>query len=155
VAAELNIHGSDHQVFLAEAVPRGTRQWHVSRCGFKEPEQVQWPAEVIDQFLEMLESILPASALDYQRERQVCIRLSNEKVPWMTIESKERPSVRITWNVPNDVISPERLAELSLSTPGRMVAAGAVDRISLHLSSIAELTQSNLRSLIEHGYQNS
>ncbi|MBL8854277.1 MAG: excinuclease ABC subunit UvrA [Planctomycetaceae bacterium] len=155
VAAELNIHGSDHQVFLAEAVPRGTRQWHVSRCGFKEPEQVQWPAEVIDQFLEMLESIVPASALDYQRERQVCIRLSNEKVPWMTIESKERPSVRITWNVPNDVISPERLAELSLSTPGRMVAAGAVDRISLHLSSIAELTQSNLRSLIEHGYQNS
>jgi excinuclease ABC subunit A len=155
VAAELNIHGSDHQVFLAEAVPRGTRQWHVSRCGFKEPEQVQWPAEVIDQFLEMLESIVPEGKLDYQRERQVCIRLSNEKVPWMTIESKERPSVRITWNVPNDVVSSERLSELSLAVPARMVTAGAVDRITLQLSSLDEITNSDLRRLIEHGYQNS
>jgi hypothetical protein len=127
----------------------------VSRCGFKEPEQVQWPAEVIDKLLEMLESIVPENLIDYQRERQICIRLSNEKVPWMTIESKERPSVRITWNVPNDVVSPERLSDLTLGAPGRMVTAGAVDRISLQLSSIEELTQSNLRSLFEHGYQNS
>ena len=155
IAAELNIHGSDHQVFLAEAVPRGTRQWHVSRCGFKEPEQVQWPAEVIDQFLEMLESIVPSSKMDYQRERQVCIRLGNEKFPWMTIESKERPSVRVTWNVPNDVISSDRLADLKLNSPARMVTAGAVDRISFQLSSIDEITHADLRSLLEHGYQNS
>ncbi|MBL8888420.1 MAG: excinuclease ABC subunit UvrA [Planctomycetaceae bacterium] len=155
VASELNIHGSDHQVFLAEAVPRGTRQWHVSRCGFKEPDQVQWPAEVIDKFLEMLEAIVPENLIDYQRERQVCIRLGNEKVPWMTIETKERPTVRITWNVPNDVISAERLSDLNLQSPGRMVTAGAVDRITLHLSTIDELTQSNLRSMFEHGYQNS
>jgi len=153
VASELNIHGGDHQVFLAEAVPRGTKQWHVSRCGFKEPEKVQWPAEVIQELLEMLESVMPAVALDYQRERQVCIRLANEKNPWMTIETKERPSVRITWNVPNDVISPERLADLR--NPGRMVTAGGVDRITLHLESLADVRQSELRSMIEHGYSNS
>jgi hypothetical protein len=153
VASELNIHGGDHQVFLAEAVPRGTKQWHVSRCGFKEPEKVQWAAEVLQEFVELLEGIMPDIPLDYQRERQICIRLSNEKHPWMTIETKERPSVRITWNVPNDVISAERLADLRV--PGRMVTAGGVDRITLQLETLDDVRQSELRSLIEHGFANS
>ncbi len=153
VAKELNIHGGDHQVFLAEAVPRGTKQWHVSRCGFKEPDQVQWPADLLEQFLQVLEETMPDVPLDYQRERQVCLRLGNEKIPWMTIETKERPSVRITWNVPNDVISAERLAELN--TPGRMVTAGAVDRITLHLSKVEDVQQREFLSLLSHGYENS
>lgn len=153
VAKELNIHGGDHQVFLAEAVPRGTKQWHVSRCGFKEPDQVQWAPEVLEQFLQVLEETMPDVPLDYQRERQICIRLGNEKIPWMTIETKERPSVRITWNVPNEVISAERLAELH--TPGRMVTAGAVDRITLHLATVEDVKQREFLSLLSHGYDNS
>lgn len=153
IAQDVNIHGADHHVYLAEAIPRGTKQWHVSRCGFKEPEKVQWPTEVIQDFVQMLEEVMPDVNLDFQRERQIQIRLKEERVPWMSIETKERPSVRITWNLPNDVISPERLAELN--TPGRLVSSGLIDRITLHLSSLDDIRQAEFRSLIQHGYQNS
>lgn len=96
---------------------------------------------------------MPDVELDYQRERQVSIRLGKERIPWMTIETKERPSIRVTWNVPNDVIAADRLADLD--TPGRMVTAGAVDRITLHLSRLEEVQSASFRSLIEHGYSNS
>lgn len=152
IAVDVNIHGDDHQVYLAEAIPRGTKQWHISRCGFKEPDKVQWPTEVAREFVELLETIFDDVEFDFQRERQIQIRLPRQRKPWMTVETKERPSLRVNWHLPNDVIDPDRLAELDAE--GRMQSSGPVDRITLHLTRIEQVQQSSLRSLLEHGFEN-
>ena len=152
IAVDVNIHGDDHQVYLAEAIPRGTKQWHVSRCGFKEPEKVQWPTEVAREFVDLIEELFEDVEFDFQRERQIQIRLPRQRKPWMTVETKERPSLRINWNLPNDVIDPDRLAELEAD--GKLQTSGPVDRITLHLTSVEQVQQTTLRSLLEHGFEN-
>lgn len=153
MAEEYSLDGEEVKPNLEDTVPRGTKKWHTSRCGFRDPERVKWNSDAIEDLLEMLEDALPGVDFDFQKERQIQIRLPKQHKPWMTIESKERPAIRINWNLANDTIQPERLAELK--TPGRMVTAGLVDRVTLLIATSEEAKASNLRSLIEHAYSNS
>lgn len=152
IAMDVNIHGDDHQVYLAEAIPRGTKQWHVSRCGFKEPDKVQWPTEVVREFVELLEELFSDVEFDFQRERQIQIRLPRQRKPWMTVETKERPSLRVNWHLPNDVVEPDRLSDLEAEA--NLQTSGPVDRITLHLKSVEEVQQTELRSILQHGFEN-
>ena len=92
------------------------RRWHTLSKGFAENASPDWPLELADRTLQLLEQVAGDGALTYEAPDRVGVRAGDTDETWAEVETKLSEAVRLTIEGPPEAVD---LAQLSRARIGR------------------------------------
>ncbi|MCG8448405.1 MAG: excinuclease ABC subunit A, partial [Pirellulales bacterium] len=129
------------------------RRWHLARKGFPPGKTPKWPAEVLEDLLELLGETANAetggSQFLWNNQQVVHLRVNEQREPWATVYTKRLAGVDLVLNGPTGAVATGRIAELAARST--ITAGDAGDQVKLRFATPADLTRGALAEfLVEH-----
>ncbi|QEG42287.1 excinuclease ABC subunit UvrA [Roseimaritima ulvae] len=129
------------------------RRWHTLEKGFPQNTKPQWPLELADRTLKLMEEIAGEDSLSFERDL-VQVRQSGSRSNWATLETKVPESLKVTLAGPSEAVDPELLAGLKVGQPVAVEKNGETS-VTLHLTDVKHVRSRKLKSFLKSHLQNS
>ncbi len=124
------------------------RRWHSLRKGFPPGKQPEWPLEMADKTLELLESLAGPQALRFEAAEKVTVRPHDHREPWAHVVTKEPESLSVMLAGPADAIDLRSLEKMD--TKGTVnVNAEHQTVITFHFTEVGQLRNRHLHSFLK------
>ena len=125
------------------------RRWHSTGKGFPDGEKPQWPLELADQTLKLLEKVAGDDSLTFDEPDRVNVRPQGTKNTWAEVETKAAESLKVTLAGPADAIDVDNLPPMDVDQPIEVIEEAHV-RVTLNLTEAKHVRSRKLRSFLKH-----
>ena len=124
------------------------RRWHTLSKGFPEGTAPQWPLELADRVLTLLQQIAGDDSLAFEDPTRVDVRPFGKGETWAAVETKEPDSLKLTLSGPTGSIDPDRLASLDIDAP---IDASRDDevRVTLNMTDLKHIRSRKIRTFLK------
>ncbi len=130
------------------------RKWHSVSKGFPDNQSPQWPIELADQALALLEQIAGEDTLAFEAPDRVAVRDRRTQDLWAEVETKATDSVRVTLAGPVDAIDLSMLQKLGIDGPVDLVDLERT-KVTLNLTDLKHVRSRNLRTFLKRHWERS
>ncbi|TWU48346.1 excinuclease ABC subunit UvrA [Rubripirellula reticaptiva] len=96
------------------------RKWHSLGKGFPAGQKPDWPLEIADQTLALLENVAGDNSLDFISPTSVSVKPEGSKTPWAEVETKTPESLKVTLAGPTETMDLEGLPKMRVDGPVEM-----------------------------------
>jgi excinuclease ABC subunit A len=124
------------------------RRWHSLSKGFPQDASPQWPLELADKTLSLLEKIAGNDSLAFDYPDRVNVRPDGARQTWAEVQTKTPESVKVTLAGPRDAIDLEQLKGLGVESPVDISNQGRA-RVTLNLTEIKHTRSRKLKSFLK------
>ncbi len=128
------------------------RRWHSTQKGFPENVAPEWPLELADQILEILEQVAGDDSLAFEAPDKVDVRPGGAEQTWAEVETKAPESLKVTLAGPRDAIDLDQLSSLGVDGPVDLSDQKQV-RVTLNLTHAKHVRNSNLKSFLKTHFE--
>ena len=130
------------------------RRWHSLNKGFPEGENPNWPLELAEQVLKMMERVDEALTLTFDDPSRVGVRLSGSERTWAEIETKDLDGVTLRLCGPKDAVTDQELSALPLPSADLHDAPDNEDAaiVNVRLTELAHARSRKLRTLLKNHF---
>jgi excinuclease ABC subunit A len=122
------------------------RRWHSLGKGFPEGEQPEWPLEIADETMKLIESVAGDDSLSFDSPEKVTVKLNGSRYAWATIETKTSESLKVTLAGPPEAIDEDGLPSLRIDRPK---SQGKRTKITLNLTESKHVRSRKLKSFLK------
>lgn len=124
------------------------RRWHSLGKGFPADAAPDWPLELVDQILGLLERVAGDDSLTFEKPDRVDVRPEGIARTWAEVETKAPESLKVTLAGPREAIDLEQLSNLDIDGP---VDASDEDhvKVTLKLTTVKHARSRKLRSFLK------
>ncbi len=130
------------------------RKWHSLQKGFPENQSPQWPLELVDQALGLLEQIAGTDTAAFESPDRVTVRDVRSQTQWAEVETKTPESLRVTLEGPIDAIDLGLLERLGIDGPVDLSNLERT-RVTLNLTDMKHIRSRNLKSFLKKHWERS
>lgn len=152
---QLVLDGSARPVQPAKVEPQSLhpwralgRRWHSLGKGFPENETPQWPLELADQVLALLENVAGDDSLSFETPDKVDVRPNGTDGTWAEVETKTPDSLKVTLAGPRDAVDLELLTRLDVTGPVDLSNLDRV-RVTLNITEVKHVRSRKLKSFLK------
>ncbi len=124
------------------------RRWHTLSKGFPEGTSPQWPLDLADRVLTLLQNIAGDDSLAFEDPTRVDVRPFGKGETWAAVETKEPESLKLTLSGPTGSIDPERLASLDIEAPIDASRDNEV-RVTFNLTDLKHVRSRKIRAFLK------
>jgi len=124
------------------------RKWHSIEKGFPDGEKPEWPLEVADRLLKLLEQVAGETSLVFSASDRFQVKLSGSENVWAEVETKVAESLKVTLAGPDAAFDSAEFANLDMHGPVEQ-AKGQPTRITLNLTTLKHVRSRKLRSFLK------
>ncbi|MBS0264611.1 MAG: hypothetical protein JSS02_21935 [Planctomycetes bacterium] len=129
------------------------KKWHLSRKGFPSGKRIDWELEVLEKLTSLLEQAQPQARFDWSGKQVVHVYLDGSESPWVTIQTKRRSAVDVSFFGPAGRFALGKIASLGRDREILSVSA-EVEQIRFRLDEMAQVADAAFaRFLREHARQ--
>jgi excinuclease ABC subunit A len=126
------------------------RKWHLLRKGFPPGKKIDWPAEMLEELLEMLSSAAPNAQILWNHSQVINILLPEQREPWARVWTKKPTHIELALTGPKGHFAMGKIAEFG-DEPDFDAAHSGVDVVKLRFRSDEDLHRGDLAALLrEH-----
>ena len=122
------------------------RRWHSLGKGFPTGKEPEWPLEIADQTMQLIESVAGDASLVFDSPGKVTVKLSGLRYAWATIETKMPESLKVTLAGPAEAIDEDGLPSLRIDRPK---TRGKQTKITLNLTETKHVRSRKLKSFLQ------
>jgi excinuclease ABC subunit A len=122
------------------------RRWHSLGKGFPDGEQPQWPLEIADATMKLIESVAGGDSLRFDSPKIVTVKIKGANDAWATIETKSPNALKVTLAGPPEAIDEDDLPALRIDRPK---ARGKHTKITLNLTEAKQVRSRKLKSFLK------
>jgi excinuclease ABC subunit A len=119
------------------------RKWHLLRKGFPPGKKIDWPAEILEELLEMLASAAPDAQMLWNHSQVINILTPNQREPWARIWTKKPTHIELALTGPKGHFAMGRVADYG-DEPDFDAAGTEVDVVKLRFRSDEDLHRGDL-----------
>jgi excinuclease ABC subunit A len=130
------------------------RKWHSVSKGFPNNQTPQWPLELADQALSLLEAIAGDDTLQFVSPDRVAVRDIRSQDTWAEVETKATESLRVTLAGPVDAIDLGILQKLGIDGPVDLADLERT-RVTLNLTDLKHVRSRNLKAFLKKHWERS
>jgi excinuclease ABC subunit A len=130
------------------------RRWHSLGKGFPGNGQPDWPLELAEKALAMLEGIAGEDRLAFDAPDRVAVRGLALGETWAEVETKATDSVRVTLAGPAEAIDLDLLERLGIDGPVDLQDVSRT-RVTLNLTDLKHVRSRNLKAFLKNHWQRS
>ena len=124
------------------------RKWHSLEKGFPDGEKPEWPLEVADRLLKLLEQVAGETSLVFSASDRFQVKLSGSENAWAEVETKVAESLKVTLAGPDAAFDSAEFANLDMHGPVEQTK-GQPTRITLNLTTLKHVRSRKLRSFLK------
>jgi excinuclease ABC subunit A len=128
------------------------RRWHSLEKGFPKGTQPEWPLELVDQTLQLLQQLAGDDSLDFDAPDRVGVKPSGSTQTWAEVETKTPDALKLTLSGPREAIDDLSLHSLGVSGPVDVDSA-EVTRVTLQLTELKQVRSRKLKSFLKSHLQ--
>jgi excinuclease ABC subunit A len=128
------------------------RKWHSLAKGFPAGEKPDWPLEIADRMLELLEKLAGKDSLNFESPDCVSVQPVGSSRSWAEVHTKRAESLQISLFGPSVAVDLEALGELDLAEPVELpveLLDEQTGRITLRLNQLKHVRSRKLRSFLQ------
>ncbi|MGV3483692.1 MAG: excinuclease ABC subunit A, partial [Planctomycetaceae bacterium] len=130
------------------------RKWHSLGKGFPNNESPQWPLELVDHAISLLEQIAGSDRLTFDAPDRVAVRDRQSQDVWAEVETKTPESLRVTLAGPVDAIDLGILQKLGVDGPVDLADLERT-KVTLNLTQIKQVRSRNLKAFLKKHWDRS
>jgi len=130
------------------------RRWHSLSKGFTENAKPQWPLELADRMLALLQQLAGDDSLAFETPDQVDVRPGGTESTWAEVKTKTPESLNVTLAGPPEAVDLDQFSALGIH--------GSIDssdqtsvRVTLNLTEVKHVRSRKLRSFLKTHYERS
>jgi excinuclease ABC subunit A len=124
------------------------QKWHLLRKGFAPGRQVAWPAETLEELLELIRSVAPQAEFLWGNQQLVHVMTPQQRDPWATIYTKRPQSVLLILQGPKGKFAFGRFAALG-SEPELDDLRKDRDLVKIHFLAPEQVHEKALRTFLQ------
>jgi excinuclease ABC subunit A len=124
------------------------RKWHGLAKGFPVGTKPDWPLEIADRMLELLEKLAGKDCLNFESPDCVTVKPSGCATPRAEVHTKRPESLQVSLIGPFEAIELEGLDELDLADPVGLPDA-QTGRVVLRLNQLKQVRSRKLRNFLQ------
>ncbi len=128
------------------------RRWHSLGKGFPEGEAPDWPLELADKMLKLLEQVAGDDSLAFATADKVNVIPSGTELAWAEVETKVPQSLKVTLAGPREALDLEQLSSLDVNGPVDESDENCV-RVTLNLTEVKHARSRKLKSFLQGHFQ--
>ena len=128
------------------------RRWHSLGKGFPAGATPDWPLELADRMLKLLEKVAGDDCLAFESPDRVEVRPSGAKQAWAQVETKTPESLKITLAGPRDAVDLDQLTALDVDGPVDLSDETRV-RVTLNLTEVKHVRSRKLKSFLQSHFE--
>ena len=128
------------------------RRWHSTGKGFPNGETPDWPLELADQMLDLLQQVAGDDSLAFDEPDRVNVRPTGTEKTWAELETKSTESLKVTLAGPREAIDLDQLPPMEINGPFDMIDEPHV-RVTLNLTNQKHVRSRKLRSFLKNHLQ--
>ncbi|TWU60521.1 UvrABC system protein A [Rubripirellula tenax] len=122
------------------------RKWHSLGKGFPDNAKPDWPLEIADATLALLENVAGINSLDFHSPNSVTVKPKGSSVPWAEVETKTPESLKVTLAGPREAIDMDGLPTMRVDGP---VELGDYTIITLNFTDAKHVRSRKLKSFLK------
>ncbi len=122
------------------------RKWHSLGKGFPIGTKPDWPLEIADATLKLLEQVAGDNSLDFSSATCVAVRPEGSQKPWAEVDTKTPESLKVTLAGPSDAIDLDGLPQMRVDGP---IELGDYTMITLNLTEAKHVRSRKLKSFLK------
>ncbi len=130
------------------------RKWHSIGKGFPQGEKPDWPLEIVDQILTLMQQVAGDDSLAFDAPDRVGVRAEGRDQPWAEVRTKSARSLMVTLAGPPEALDLDQLHELKLDGPVEFRDEREV-RITLNLTEAKHVRHDGLRTFLKTHFERS
>ncbi|MEM9588318.1 MAG: excinuclease ABC subunit A, partial [Planctomycetota bacterium] len=123
------------------------KKWHQLAKGFPRDQKPQWPLEMVELTLKMMERLAGSAALAYESASAVDVRVDDGHA-WAKVQTKRSESLNITLQGPAEAIDLDQLEALEVNGPVETTDPDAC-RVTLQLTDPKHVRSRKLRQFLK------
>ncbi|TWT82124.1 UvrABC system protein A [Planctomycetes bacterium CA13] len=125
------------------------RRWHSLPKGFPDDTQPQWPIELADKMLKLLEQVAGENSLRFDAPDRVVVRPKGHRKFWAQVETKTPESLQVTLAGPQEAIDLEQLSSLGMKSPVRPNGNSRTE-VTLQLTELKHVRSRKLKTFLKN-----
>jgi excinuclease ABC subunit A len=124
------------------------RRWHSLEKGFPTGTQPDWPLEIVDRMLKLLEQLAGDNSLAFDAPDRVNVKPPGAGQTWAQVETKTPHSLKLTLAGPPEAIDEDELTSLDVTGPVD-VSRGDLARVTLNLTQLKHVRSRKLKTFLK------
>ncbi len=128
------------------------RRWHTLSKGFPDGQSPQWPLELVDRMLTMLEQVAGPASIQYSAPDRVDVTPNGNRQAWVELATKTPQSLKVTLAGPQEAIDEAALRNLDVTGPIE-TSEGEIAKITFSLTQLKHARSRKLRSFLKAHFQ--
>jgi excinuclease ABC subunit A len=124
------------------------RRWHSLGKGFPDGVTPNWPLELVDRMLKLLEQVAGDDSLAFDAPDRVNVKPSGRGDTWAEVETKTPESLKVTLAGPKEAIDLDELTALNIDGPVDLSDRGLA-RVTLNLTEVKHVRSRKLRTFLK------
>jgi excinuclease ABC subunit A len=124
------------------------RRWHSLEKGFPSGTEPDWPLELVDRMLKLLEQVAGDDSLEFDSPDRVNVKPNGTKQTWAVVETKTPESLTVTGAGPRDAIDLDELTALDVNAPVD-VSNDKLARVTLNLTQVKHVRSRKLKTFLQ------
>jgi excinuclease ABC subunit A len=123
------------------------RRWHTLNKGFPTGESPQWPLELVDRMLHLLETVAGSESIQFAAPDRVDVRPPGNGKAWIALRTKTPASLEVTLAGPSHALDESALRKLDFGGPVE-TSTGDITQVTLNLTQLKQVRSRRLKSLL-------
>ncbi|TWU15003.1 UvrABC system protein A [Novipirellula galeiformis] len=124
------------------------RRWHSLGKGFPADSQPEWPLELADMTLKLLEQVAGVDSLRFAAPDRVEVRPNGHEQAWAEVETKTPDAIKVTLAGPQEAFDLDQLSSLGLNGPLRPADAHHAE-MTLQLTELKHARSRKLKTFLK------
>ncbi len=124
------------------------RRWHTLSKGFPEGQNPEWPLELVDRVLKLLEQVAGEESIQFTAADRVEVTPNGNSKPWVELATKAPDSLKVTLAGPQQAIDEAALRDLDVTGPIETID-GEIAKVTLNLTQLKHARSRKLRSFLK------
>jgi excinuclease ABC subunit A len=124
------------------------RRWHSLSKGFPDGQDPEWPLELVDRVLSLLETVAGEESIRFDSPHRVDVTPNGNQHAWVELETKTPESLKVTLAGPPEAIDEAALRELDVTGPIE-TSEGDISKVTLNLTQLKHARSRKLRSFLK------
>ncbi|TWU42852.1 excinuclease ABC subunit UvrA [Novipirellula artificiosorum] len=128
------------------------RRWHSLVKGFPDNASPEWPIELADKTLKLLEQVAGDSSLRFDAPDRVTVRPKGRRKHWARVQTKTPESVQVILAGPKEAVDLEQLESLDVNGPVRPRSDSSTE-VTLQLTELKHVRSRKLRAFLKKHFE--
>lgn len=124
------------------------RRWHSLSKGFPDGQGPEWPLELVDRVLAVLEKVAGEASIQFNAPDRVDVTPNGNQTTWVELETKTPESLRVTLAGPPEAIDEAALRNLDVTGPIETVE-GDIAKVTLNLTLLKHARSRKLHTFLK------